>query len=380
MTAKDEYDLRINNGMKSGIAGLVTNLVLSIIKVFAGLTAGSVSILADAINSFGDMASALLTIGGFYIANKPADKEHPYGHQRAEYISGLIISILIMLVGFQFLISSVDKIMYPTSVISSHLVFLILAISVLVKLVLALYYQSLNKKIRSESIVLTALVKDSLNDALMTSVIIVSYFIEVRFGWRLDGYIGAGVALFILYSGMMSIIAASNNLLGRRPSRELVLEMQEVLDSYDTILDYHDLLIHKYGPDNYFVTVDIEMDSRWTLLEAHQVIDEIEQEFKERFNSTTVCHLDPIVLDNDHHNEIYTFVKQTLKNRDEKFHFHDFRVIEYKHTKEIHFDLVIPKHIDDTDEELYLFLQEGLDKKYSGYHLDLNFDRYYLLD
>lgn len=380
MTAKEEYNLRINSGMKSGIAGLVTNLGLTIIKIFAGLTAGSVSILADAINSFGDMASAVLTIGGFYIANKPADKEHPYGHQRAEYISGLIISILIMLVGFQFFISSLEKIMHPTSVINSRLVFLILMISVLVKLALALYYRSLNKKIQSESIVLTALVKDSLNDALMTLVIIVSYFIEVRFGWQIDGYIGAGVALFIVYSGVMSIIAASNNLLGRRPSRELVLEMQKVLDSYDTILDYHDLLIHKYGPGNYFVTVDIEMDSRWTLLEAHKVIDEIEQEFKERFNSTTVCHLDPIVLDNDHHNEIYTFVKQTLKNRDEKFHFHDFRVIDYKNTKEIHFDLVIPKHIQDTDEELYQFLQAALAEKYGEYRLDLNFDRYYLLD
>lgn len=380
MSAQDEFELRINSGMKSGLVGLITNLLLAVLKVFAGITAGSVSILADAINSFGDTASAILTMGGFYIANKPADKEHPYGHQRAEYISGLIISIIIMIVGFEFFMSSIEKIMNPTSVKSSKLVFIILGLSVLVKIGLAFYYQSLNKEIESESIVLTALVKDSINDALMTLVIIFSYLIEVSLAWKLDGYIGAVVALFIVYSGVMSIIEASNNLLGIRPDSELVEQMRDVLDSYENILDYHDLLIHKYGPGNYFVTVDIEMDSRWTLLEAHKVIDDIEREFKEKFNSTTVCHLDPIVLDNEVHNEIYAFVKRTLKNRDEKFHFHDFRVIDYKQTKEIHFDLVIPKHLKDSDEQLYEFLEKALAEKYGDYRLDLKFDRYYLLE
>lgn len=380
MSAKDEYKLRVNSGMKSGIVGLVTNFFLAVMKVFAGIRVGSVSILADAINSFGDTASALLTIGGFYISKKPADKEHPYGHQRAEYISGLIISIIILIVGFEFLISSIEKILNPTTVKSSTLVFIILIFSIIAKIILALYYRFLNKKITSESIVLDALVKDSLNDSLMTSVIIFSYFIEVTIGWQIDGYIGAGVALFILYSGFHSIVEASNNLLGMRPSQELIQEMREVLDSYDSILDYHDLLIHKYGPGNYFVTVDIEMDSRWTLLEAHQVIDEIEREFKEKFNSTTVCHLDPIVLDNDLNNEIYSFIKMILKKRDKKFHFHDFRVIDRQNIKEIHFDLVVPKDVKDSDEELYLFLKKALANDYGEYDLEVKFDRYYLLD
>ena len=380
MSAQDEFDLRINTGMKSGVVGLLTNLLLTVIKIFAGVTAGSVSILADAINSFSDTASAMLTIFGFYIAKKPADKEHPYGHQRAEYISGLIISIIIMIVGIEFFISSIEKIMKPNSITSSPLVFIILMFSILVKIGLAIYYQSLNKQMEAESIVLTALVKDSVSDALMTSVIIVSYFIEVSLTWQIDGYIGAIIALFIVYGGFMSIVEASNNLLGMRPSNELVGEMRELLDSYEDILDYHDLLIHKYGPGNYFVTVDIEMDARWTLMEAHAVIDKIERDFKEQFNSTTVCHLDPIVMDNETHNEIYSFVKQTLKKRDEKFHFHDFRVIDYKKTKEIHFDLVIPRHLDDSDIELYHFLKKALAEKYGEYELDLKFDRYYLLD
>lgn len=373
-------ELRVNYGIRSGVIGLLTNLFLFFLKLFAGIISGSVSILADAINSLGDTVSALLTIAGFYISDKPADKEHPYGHQRAEYISGLIISIIIMIVGFEFFISSVEKVINPTKVKSSKLVILILIISVLVKLILALYYRRLNNKMKTESVVLEALAKDSVNDCLMTMVIIISYFIEITFFWQIDGYIGAVVALYILYSGISSIIEASDNLLGVRPSKKLIQEMKEVLDSYDSILDYHDLLIHKYGPGNYFVTVDIEMDSRWTLLRAHEVIDEIEREFKEKFNSRTVCHLDPIVLDNDKNNQIYKFIKETLKSRDLSFHFHDFRVIDYRNKKEIHFDLVIPKHIKDSNEELYQFIKNALSEKYGEYELELKFDRHYLLD
>lgn len=380
MTAKNKKNSRIDSGMKSGIVGLLVNLFLVVIKLLAGFTVGSVSILADAINSLGDTVGALLTIIGFYISNKPADKEHPYGHQRAEYISGLIISIIIVVVGVEFFLNSIQKIMNPTSVESSHLVFIILMSSILIKIALSVYYQFLNKEMETKSIVLEALIKDSINDSLMTSVIIFSYFIEITFSWQIDGYIGAMIALYIVYSGISSIVEASDNLLGIRPSTDLIKEMKKVLDSYESILDYHDLLIHKYGPNNYFVTVDIEMDSRWTLLEAHEVIDEIEKEFKEKFNSTTVCHLDPIVLDNNKQNKIYRFIKETLKARDEHFHFHDLRVIDHRNKKEIHFDMVIPRHIKDSDEELVQFVEDALQKDYGDYKLKLKLDRYYLLD
>lgn len=380
ISRKDDHELRVNSGIKSGIVGLLANLLLVIIKVFAGLRAGSVSILADAINSFGDSAGALLTIGGFYIANKPADEEHPYGHQRAEYISGLIISIIIIIVGIEFFISSIQKIMNPTSVESSKVVFYILLVSILSKVILAIYYHFLNKKIKTGSIVIEALVKDSLNDALMTSVIVISYLTEIQFDLYIDGYVGAAVALMIIIVGAQSILEASNDLLGVRPSKELVKEMQEVLDSYVSIVDYHDLLIHKYGPDNYFVTVHIEMDARWSLLEAHAVIDDIEREFKEKFNSATVCHLDPIVLNNDKYNKIYGLIKRTLKTADEKFHFHDFRVIEEPDKQEIHLDLVVPRHISYSDDEMYQLLKNELSKEYPEFDLILKFDRNYLLE
>lgn len=380
LSGNNEYGVRVQTGMKSGIVGLFTNLLLVFIKVFAGIKVGSVSILADAINSFGDSAGALLTIGGFYIANKPADEEHPYGHQRAEYISGLILSIIIIIVGVEFFMSSIEKIMNPTSVESSKIVFYILIVSILVKVALAFYYRFLNKKIKTGSVIIEALVKDSLNDALMTSVIILSYFAETQFGWYIDGFVGAAVAFIVILVGIQSIIESSNNLLGVRPNKELVKEMQKVLDSYDSIVDYHDLLIHKYGPDNYFVTVHIEMDARWSLLEAHAVIDQIEEEFQEKFNSSTVCHLDPIVLNNDKYNDIYMTVKQTLKKEDEKFNFHDFRVIEEQDKNQIHLDVVVPRHIQSTDDEIYQLLKDALKEKYSEFSLILKYDRNYLLD
>ncbi|MDN6195861.1 MAG: cation diffusion facilitator family transporter [Atopostipes suicloacalis] len=380
MSVNVKDNSRVNIGMRTGIIGLLANLFLLLIKLFAGITAGSVSILADAMNSLGDTAGALLTIIGFYISDKPADNEHPYGHQRAEYISGLIISIIIMVIGFEFLMSSIEKIMDPVSVESSKLVFAILLFSVIIKLVLAIYYQVKNKKMQTKSTILKALIKDSLNDSLMTLVIIISYFFEIYFGQQIDGYIGAAIALYIIYSGIISIMEVANDLLGIRPSSELIQEMKEVLDSYDSIIDYHDLLIHKYGPTNSFVTVDIEMDSRWTLLEAHEVIDAIEEEFKEKFNSTTVCHLDPIVLDDDRQNEIYQLIKKSIKRRDEHFHFHDFRVINHENRKEINFDLVVPRNIKDSDEELLDFVREILHEEYGDYKIFLKFDRYYLLD
>lgn len=380
MSVNVKDNSRVNIGMRTGIIGLLANLFLLLIKLFAGITAGSVSILADAMNSLGDTAGALLTIIGFYISDKPPDNEHPYGHQRAEYISGLIISIIIMVIGFEFLMSSIEKIMDPVSVESSKLVFAILLFSVIIKLVLAIYYQVKNKKMQTKSTILKALIKDSLNDSLMTLVIIISYFFEIYFGQQIDGYIGAAIALYIIYSGIISIMEVANDLLGIRPSSELIQEMKEVLDSYDSIIDYHDLLIHKYGPTNSFVTVDIEMDSRWTLLEAHEVIDAIEEEFKEKFNSTTVCHLDPIVLDDDRQNEIYQLIKKSIKRRDEHFHFHDFRVINHENRKEIHFDLVVPRNIKDSDEELLDFVREILHEEYGDYKIFLKFDRYYLLD
>jgi len=331
-------------------------------------------------NSLGDSASSLFTIGGFYVSNKPADREHPYGHQRAEYISGLFIAIIILIVGFQFLLQSIERILNPTSVYSSRLVLVLLVLSILMKLILGLYYQKRSNQFNQPSNTLRALMVDSYSDALMTLVIVVSYFIEIQFGCYIVVYVGAVIALLILYSGFRSILESSNDLIGTRPDTELIGRMQKVLDSFDGPIGYHDLIIHKYGPNKVFATVDIEIDSRWSLIQAHKVIDEIEQEFKKQFNITLVGHLDPIILDDDKQNKIYSLVKKVLKTYHPDFHFHDFRVKKFENEKEIHFDVVVPNEVTETDQELYDKITSDIYKEFNEYPIFIKFDRDYILD
>lgn len=371
---------RALDGINTGIVGLITNLMLVIVKVIAGIIAGSVSILADAMNSLGDSAAALLTIGGFYIASKPADREHPYGHERAEYISGLFTAIIILTVGVQFFISSIKKILNSTSIIPSNIVFILLIVSVLIKACLALYYYWKNTQLSSKSNTIKSLIKDSLYDVLINLVIILSYYIEIKFGWNIDGYIGALVALIILYGGLDSIIEASHDLIGTRPSPELIKDMQEVLDSYESLVGYHDLILHKYGPSKMFATVDIEVDSRWSLIEAHRVIDSIEKKFKDEFDIVLVCHLDPIILNDDEQNRIYRIIKNTLKSYDKTYHFHDFRIETSGDFNEIIFDVVVPDESTLTNEELYEKISSDIYNQLSVYYkISIEFDRNYIL-
>lgn len=378
--SKSQQHLRVQTGIKSGTVGLVVNIILVGIKVVAGFTANSVAILADAMNSLGDGLSAVLTIGGFYVSSKPADREHPFGHQRAEYISGLFTAIVILIVGFQFLLASIEKILNPESVESSTLVLFLLIFSMLTKSILGIYYYNKNKNIDVKSPAIKALMKDSFYDAVITLVILVSYVVEVQVGIFIDGYIGVLVALFILIGGFRMIMESSNDLMGTRPNPELVKKMQEVLDSYEDLVGYHDLILHRYGPNKLFATVDIEIDSRWDLIEAHQVIDAIEREFKEKFNIVLVGHLDPIVLNDDKQNELYKIIKNILKSYDEKFHFHDFRVEERENYKYVFFDVVVPDSIKISDKQLYDKIEKDLNEKTEhNIVLQIEFDRNYVL-
>lgn len=377
--SQNEQSKRARVGIGTGIIGLIFNLILVVIKLIAGFIAGSVSILADAMNSLGDGAGSLLTIGGFYVANKPPDREHPYGHQRAEYISGLFTAIIILIVGFQFLISSIEKILDPTSVESSQLVFILLIVSMFIKIGLGIYYYQKNKKMTNFSNAIQTLTKDSFYDTLMNLVIIISYVIEIQFGWYIDGYIGALVAIIILYGGIISIIETSNDLLGTRPEPKLIDNMQDVLDSYNKLVGYHDLILHKYGPNKIFATVDIEIDASWNLVEAHRVIDSIEKEFDEKFGIRLVGHLDPVELDNQEQNEIYAFIKKTLKTYEENFHFHDLRIENHGDEREIVFDVTVPDSVTVSDARLYEMITKDLDKELSDYQIKIHFDRDYFL-
>lgn len=379
--SKTRQHLRVRTGINSGLVGLIVNILLVAIKLIAGFTANSVAILADAMNSLGDGLSAILTIGGFYVASKPADREHPFGHQRAEYISGLFTAIIILFVGFQFLLASIEKIQSPQSVEKSTLVLFLLILSISIKAGLGIYYYRKNNKMDSKSSAIDALMKDSFYDVIINLVIIVSYIVEVQYDLYIDGYIGILVALFILFGGFSTIIESSNDLLGTRPNPELVKKMQNVLDSYEDLVGYHDLILHRYGPNKLFATVDIEVDSRWDLIEAHQVIDAIEVEFKEKFDIVLVGHLDPIVLNDDEQNELYKIIKNILKSYDGSFHFHDFRVEDHEDIKYVYFDVVVPDAIDVSDKRIYEKIEKDVNEvTKQKVVLHIEFDRNYVLE
>lgn len=377
---QNEQRIRVKEGIRTGIFGLITNIILVIIKLIAGLIGNSVSIMADAMNSLGDTFNSILTITGFHIANKPADREHPYGHQRAEYLSGLFTAIIISFVGLQFLISSIQKIFKPEGINRSPLVLVLLILSILIKAGLAYFYYKKNKNMAVHSTAIETLMKDSLYDMFMNLVIILSYLVETQFGWLIDGYVGVFVAAIILRGGYDSIKDSSNDLLGTRPDPNLIYQMEEVLNSYDSLVGYHDLVLHKYGPNMFFATVDIEVDSRWDLFYAHQVTDAIEKEFKDKFAILLATHLDPIVLNNDEQNALYKVIKETLKSYDKNFHFHDFRVEETATVTNLHFDVVVPDSITTSDEELYQKITHDIYHKIGyKYHLYIEFDRNYVL-
>lgn len=371
---------RAKEGISTGIVGLIVNLILVAIKLLAGLLANSVSILADAMNSLGDSAASILTIAGFYIAKKPADREHPFGHERAEYISGLFTAIIILIVGIQFLITSIERIINPTKVNNSNLVLVLLVVSILIKMALGIYYSVKNKNLSGHSSALHALMKDSLFDTLINSVIIISYVIEINFNLYIDGYIGVLVAFIIIYGGVTSIIEASNDLLGTRPSPEFIDEMQDLLDSYDSIIGYHDLILHKYGPHKMFATVDIEIDSSWDLIQSHRVIDSIEYRFRKEFDIILVCHIDPVALNDNEQNEVYRIIKNVIKSYGEDFHFHDFRIQQIKDKREIFFDVVIPDSCYLSNEDLTVRIKEHINKElHHKFPITIEFDRNYVL-
>lgn len=381
--SQSNHDQRVKEGIKAGKTGLMINVILVAIKAAAALLSNSISILADAMNSLGDSASSILTIVGFHLSSKPADRQHPYGHQRAEYIAGLIIDIIILSVGLEFLVSSVEKIFNPTSIVSSPLILILLGFSLVIKIGLAFFYYRKNKQLKeqskTDSNTILSLMKDSLNDSIMSLVIIVSYIVETQFGWQIDGYIGIVAALVILYGGFTSILESTNILLGTRPDPEVLDAMQEILDSYDAIIDYHDLHLHEYGPNKAFATVDIEVDSRWNLMKTHHIINEIEKQFDQQLGIKLVTHVDPIEIGDEELNRLHASIKMLLKSYDPDYHFHDLRTEDVDGYKELYFDVVVPDNIEATDEELYEQIKRDVHQNICEYPLNIAFDRDYFL-
>nr|WP_238929121.1 cation diffusion facilitator family transporter [Enterococcus durans] len=354
---------------------MLSNLILFISKLTIGLFSGSVSIMADAINSLSDTTSSILTLVGFKIAAKPADPEHPYGHERFEYISGLFVSIIITYVGFQFLETSIGKIIHPESLTLSPIIFIVLLFSIILKFVQGRMYVTIAQSIDSETLRATA--KDSYNDVYTTLAVLLSAGIEWLMGWRIDGYVGFALAGYILLSGIMMLRDFVYELLGSRPTKEEILAMEKLLLSYENILGFHDLLVHNYGPSKKFASVHIEVDDSLDLNQAHKIIDIIEKDFKKTLDVELVCHLDPVPVNNENYREILKVLKKIIKETGEGLKLHDLRMI--RNGKELQFDVVVPEKFNFSDEELERVLRVQIEERIGNYDLDITFDHNYLL-
>nr|WP_315528980.1 cation diffusion facilitator family transporter [Carnobacterium maltaromaticum] len=370
--------LRPKLGAFAGRIGLLSNLVLFLAKFVIGLLSGSVSIMADAINNLSDTISSVLTLVGFYISGKPADAEHPYGHERFEYISGMLVSILITFVGFQFLITSIERIRNPQSVTVTWLVLIILLVSIGIKIWQGLFYQKVAKKIDSDALVASA--KDSLNDVFTTVTVLVSAMVEGLTGLKIDGYVGLAIAIYIIYSGYKMIMGFVNELMGMRPAEEEINQIKERLSAVDNIIGYHDLLIHNYGPNKTFASVHIEIDDTWNLRKAHEKTDLIEREFKKELGIELVCHVDPVSIHDQEQNRIHLLLKEIINGIDDTLKMHDLQIEKEKNEAGImHFDIVIPKGFGLNDQELTQKIQLAVTRKIGDYQVQITFDHVYLL-
>lgn len=369
--------IRTKHGYLASGIGIVTNLILFIIKLLIGILSFSISIISDAINNLTDMASSFVNLFGFKLASKPADKEHPYGHERIEYIAGLIVSFIILIIAGILGYNSVIKIIEGGTSDFSILTFIILGCSILLKLLQGYCYFGIGKAINSVS--LKASFQDSIGDVISTSVVLIASIIEFIFPEiKLDGYMGVLVALFIIVMGIKMVIETSNPLIGTTPDKDFVNCILTDIKNYDGVLGIHDVISHSYGPTKIFVSVHVEVDAKVDVLVSHDLIDNIENEIGKKYNILLVIHLDPIITDSKEVNDLKDVTTSILKNKSNLLTFHDFRVVFGNTHTNILFDVVVPYSYEIKEDELLEYLITEFKKIDTKYCLVVKIDREFI--
>ncbi len=368
----DNPVVRSAYGKLAGAVGIVCNLLLFAGKLLAGILSGSVAVTADAVNNLSDASSSLVTLLGFKLAERPADEEHPYGHARIEYISGLVVAALILLIGAELAKSSFSKILHPETVEFSLLTLGVLVGSILVKLWMALFCRKLGRRIDSTTLLATS--ADSRNDVISTAAVLVGCLAGYFFDVKLDGYIGMAVALFIIWSGCSIAKDTISPLLGEQASGELVRSISDLILSHEKILGIHDLMVHDYGPGNCFASVHAEMDSAEDPLTCHDIIDDIERDALRELRVHLVIHYDPIITDDEELNAARALVEQEIRSIDESLSLHDFRMVRGPGHTNLIFDLVIPYSMEDRKAELKARIDERLQRQDRKYYTVITFD------
>ena len=353
-----EPSVRQAYGVLSGAVGIGLNILLFFGKWLAGTISGSIAIIADAFNNLSDAGSSIITLIGFRLSGQDPDPEHPFGHGRMEYISGLLVSVAILVMGFELIGSSIGKLRSPEPIESSALVFGILIASILVKLYMFFYNHSLSKKIESAAMKATSV--DSLSDTVATTLVLIATLISKYTGLLLDGWFGILVGLFILYTGGSTLKETIDLLLGQPPKQEFIDEVKEIVLGHSMVHGVHDLIVHDYGPGRVMISLHAEVDVNGDIQDIHEQIDHIEHELQEKLHCSATIHMDPIVTDDKEVLAMKAKVEEMVHFLDESFSMHDFRMVRGSTRTNLIFDVEVPRKTSYTDNEIVNWLKERI--------------------
>ncbi|MDD7245846.1 MAG: cation diffusion facilitator family transporter [Eubacteriales bacterium] len=365
-------EVRFRYGIAAGVFGIVSNTVLCVFKILVGILSGSVAIVADAVNNLSDAASSIVTVFGFKLSNRPADREHPYGHERYEYIAAFIIAFAVVLIGALLLKQSIEKIITPEGITVSVYTYVVLAVAIVLKIVQGLLYRDFGKSINSEA--LRASAADSRNDVFTTIAVLISTIVIDTTGVNIDGYAGLVVSIVIIVFSLKLLKDTVNPLLGTVPDKALVGKIAEKLSSYEIVLGFHDLMIHSYGPAITYASVHVEVDAKENVIEMHDAIDNIERDFMNDMNVHLVIHMDPVTIGDPETDNLKSEITGIIKNLNGDLTLHDFRLVKGPTHTNVLFDVVIPYDCKTTLGDIKRALQENV-KSETTYYYVINVDR-----
>ena len=372
----EEASVRTAYGAMASMVGIGCNVILFLAKLCIGILVNSISVMADAFNNLSDAGSSFISLIGFVFSGKKPDLDHPFGHGRIEYLAGLGVSFLILLMGVELAKNSVQKILHPVSVQISTLSIAVLSASILVKLYMAYYNHAIGKKIRSATMAATA--TDSLSDAAATTVVLLAMLFLAVTGINIDGYCGILVAVFILAAGIGAAKETVSPLLGQAPDPEFVKEIKELVMQHEEVLGIHDMAVHDYGPGRVMVSLHAEVSGDGNIYELHDLIDRIERELKEKLHCETVIHMDPIDVGNEKTVEMKEEMVKLVKAIDERLTIHDFRMVTGTTHHNMIFDVVIPADFKLSQEELKDIIQKKVWEKWPDYYVVIDVDTAYV--
>ncbi|MBR5407899.1 MAG: cation transporter [Lachnospiraceae bacterium] len=368
--------VRQGYGVVCGGMGIILNILLCCAKAFIGMMSGSIAVITDAVNNLTDAGSSLISIVGFKMAGRKPDPEHPFGHGRIEYVAGLIISIIIIVLGVEMGKTSVTKIIDPADIFTSKSVFLCLEISIGVKIYMYLYNKHFGDKVQSPTMVATAV--DSFTDAIATTGVLISVILYEFAGMLVDGWCGLVVSVFIIYSGVKSVKATVDPLLGSRPDPEYVKVIEKYVLAQKGVLGMHDLIIHNYGPGRSMISLHVEVPANSSLVDAHDSIDNIERKLREVLNCECIIHMDPIVMDDSVTARMREYIGIIVTNVDPSLSVHDFRMVQGSTHTNLIFDLVIPHGLAMSDEAVVDTVKRRVAELPGNHYAVINVDKPYV--